>query len=287
MKPSAFAYARPRALAEAFALLEAHGENAKLLAGGQSLLASLNMRLAAPEILVDIGAIPGLEGIAVKGKTLVIGARTTHRAIERSDVVARHAPLLAKAAPHIAHIAIRNAGTLGGSLAMADPAAEWPACCVALEAAIVVASTKGERRIAAREFFKDLYTTALGPGELITAVEIPCAQPDERQAFLELVRRRGDYAIVGLAARARIKGKTLSGVQLVFLGVGVTPVPAKAAMAALEGKAADAAALGAAQGALDEDLAPGADLRDLYTSAEAKRHMARVLVARAVAALLG
>jgi len=284
MKPSAFAYARPRALEEALALLEKHGDQAKLLAGGQSLLPSLNMRLAAPGILVDIGAIPGLDGITVKGKTLVIGARTTHRAIERSDAVAKHLPLLAQAAPHIAHVAIRNAGTLGGSLAMADPAAEWPACCVALEATIVVASRTGARRVAAGEFFKDLYTTALGAGELITAVEFPCAQPEERHAFLELVRRRGDYAIVGLAARARRKGKVLSDLRLVYLGVGVTPVLAKAAMAALEGKTADDAAIRAAQVALDADLSPGADL---YTSAEAKRHMARVLAARAVAALAG
>jgi carbon-monoxide dehydrogenase medium subunit len=284
MKPSAFAYARPRALEEAFALLEKHGDDAKLLAGGQSLIASLNMRLSAPGILVDIGAIPGLEGIAVKGTTLVIGARTTHRAIERAEAVARHAPLLAQAAPHIAHIAIRNAGTLGGSLAMADPAAEWPACCVALEATIVVASKKGARRIAAAEFFKDLYTTALGAGEVITAVEIPCAEKDERHAFLELVRRRGDYAIVGLAACARVNGKVLTNLRLVYLGVGVTPVLAAGAMAALEGKAADDAAVRAAQGALERDLAPGADL---YTSAEAKRHLARVLLARVVAALTG
>jgi CO/xanthine dehydrogenase FAD-binding subunit len=128
-------------------------------------------------------------------------------------------------------VAIRNAGTLGGSLAMADPAAEWPACCVALQATIVVASRTGARRVAATDFFKDLYTTALGAGELITAVEIPCAEQDERHVFLELVRRRGDYAIVGLAARARLKGKTLSGVQLVYLGVGVTPVAAKGARA--------------------------------------------------------
>jgi len=282
MKPSAFAYARPRALEEAFALLDKHGDDARLLAGGQSLLASLNMRLAAPAILVDIGAIPGLDGIAVKGGTLTIGARATHRAIERSAAVAQHAPLLAQAAPHIAHVAIRNAGTLGGSLAMADPAAEWPACCVALQATIVAASRKGERRIAAAEFFKDLYTTGLGAGELITAVEIPCAQKDERHAFLELVRRRGDYAIVGLAARALVKGKAFSGLRLVYLGVGVKPVTAAGAMAALEGKSADEAAIRAAQGALERDLSPSADL---YTSAAAKGHMARVLLARAAAAL--
>lgn len=282
MKASAFAYARPRVLEEAFALLEKHGDSARVLAGGQSLLASLNMRLAAPAILVDIGAIPGLEGITLNGETLVIGARVTHRAIEQSELVAKHAPMLAQAAPHIAHVAIRNAGTLGGSVAMADPAAEWPACCVALQATIVVASRKGERRIAAAVFFKDLYTTALGAGELVTAVEFPCAAAAERQAFLELVRRRGDYAIVGLAARARLNGKALAGLRLVYLGVGVTPVLAAGAMAALEGKAPTAEALRAAQGALDRDLAPEADL---YTSAEAKRHMARVLVARAVAAL--
>jgi aerobic carbon-monoxide dehydrogenase medium subunit len=284
MKPSAFAYARPRALKEALALLERHGDDAKLLAGGQSLLPGLNMRLAAPGILVDIGAIPGLDGIALKGRKLVIGARATHRAIERSELVAQHAPLLAQAAPHIAHVAIRNAGTLGGSLAMADPAAEWPACCVALDATIIVASRTGTRRIAAAEFFKDLYTTALGAGEMITAVEIARARKDERHAFLELVRRRGDYAIVGLASRARVARKALSDVQLVYLGVGVTPVAAKGAMAALEGKTADEAALGAAQAALDRDLAPNADLT---TSVEAKRHMARVLLARAVAALAG
>lgn len=282
MKAPAFAYAKPRTLKEASVLLAQHGENARVLAGGQSLLATLNMRLAAPEILIDIGAIPGLEGITLKGKTLVIGARATHRAIEQSELVAKHAPLLAQAAPHIAHVAIRNAGTLGGSVAMADPAAEWPACCVALEAQIVVASSNGERRIAAAAFFKDLYTTALGAGELVTAVEFPCAATGERQVFLELVRRRGDYAIVGLAARALQKGKTLSGLRLVYLGVGVTPVRAAGAMAALEGKAPTDDVLRTAQNALDRDLAPEADL---YTSAEAKRHLARVLVARAVAAL--
>lgn len=282
MKAPAFAYAKPRTLQEASALLAQHGDNARVLAGGQSLLASLNMRLAAPDILIDIGAIPGLDGIAVKGKTLVIGARTTHRAIEQSELVAKHAPLLAQAAPHIAHVAIRNAGTLGGSLAMADPAAEWPACCVALEATIVVASSQGERRIAAADFFRDLYTTALGAGELVTAVEFPCVAKDERHAFLELVRRRGDYAIVGVAARASKSGNTLSGLRLVYIGVGVKPVLAAGAMAALEGRAPAADALRAAQGALDTDLAPEADL---YTSAEAKRHLARVLAARAVAAL--
>jgi len=284
MKASAFAYAKPRTLKEASVLLAQHGENARVLAGGQSLLASLNMRLAAPEILVDIGAIPGLDEITLKGKSLVIGACARHRAIEHSELVARHAPLLAQAAPHIAHVAIRNAGTLGGSLAMADPAAEWPACCVALEATIVVASSKGERRVAAVDFFKDLYTTALGAGELITAVEFPCAAREERHAFLELVRRRGDYAIVGLATRALKKGKALSGLRLVYLGVGVTPVLAKGAMAALEGKVPADDTVRAAQDALDRDLAPEADL---YTSAEAKRHLARVLAARAVAALSG
>jgi len=282
MKAPAFAYAKPRTLGEALALLGRHGEGARLLAGGQSLIASLNMRLATPAILIDLNALPGLDGIEVRGKHLVIGALARHRAIERSELVARHAPLLAQAAPHIAHVAIRNAGTFGGSLAMADPAAEWPACCVALEATIVAASAKGERRIAAAQFFKSLYTTALAPGEILTAVEVPIAGKDSRSAFLELVRRHGDYAIVGIAALAQRSRDALSQVRLVYLGVGDAPVPARSAMAALEGQRATPEAIAAAQAALEQDLAPPADL---YHSAAAKLHLARVLLGRAVAAL--
>ena len=282
MKASSFGYARPASLAEAFALLARHGEGAKLLAGGQSLIPSLNMRLAAPELLVDLGALGELEGIAPFGQGLRIGARTRHCEIERSALVAERAPLLAQAAPHIAHVAIRNRGTLGGSLALADPAAEWPACCVALGAQIVLASARGERRVAAEQFFKALYATELAADEILVAVEIPPPAPQARSVFLELARRRGDYAMVGLAAQANRTDGQLRDVRLVFLGVGAIPVLARHAMAAIEGKAADAAAIAAVQRNLNKDLSPNGDL---YTSAEAKLHLARVLTGRALAAL--
>ena len=282
MKASSFGYARPASLAEAFALLARHGEGAKLLAGGQSLIPSLNMRLAAPELLVDLGALGELEGIAPLGQGLRIGARTRHCEIERSALVAERAPLLAQAAPHIAHVAIRNRGTLGGSLALADPAAEWPACCVALSAQIVLASARGERRVAAEQFFKALYATELAADEILVAVEIPPPSPQARSVFLELARRRGDYAMVGLAAQANRTDGQLRDVRLVFLGVGAIPVLARHAMAAIERKAADAAAIAAAQHELSKDLSPNGDL---YTSAEAKLHLARVLTGRALAAL--
>ncbi len=282
MKAPTFAYAKPRTLEEAFALLARYGEAAKVLAGGQSLIASLNMRLAAPSILVDLTAIPGIDGIQLRGDHLAIGALARHRAIERSELVARHAPLLSQAAPHIAHVAIRNAGTIGGSLAMADPAAEWPACCVALQARIVATSPKGERRIAAAQFFKSLFTTALAPDEIITAVEVPVAGANARSAFLELVRRRGDYAIVGLAALAQLERGALTRLRLVYLGVGDTPVVAAGAMAKLEGQRATPEAIAAAQTALEQDLDP---VPDLYHSAATKLHLARVLLGRALAAL--
>jgi len=244
---------KPGSLAEVFDLLEKHGDDARLLAGGQSLVATLNMRLSSPAVLVDITALPGLAGISAGRDRVRIGALTTHRAVERSAEIAAALPLLARAARHIAHVAIRNVGTFGGSVAMADPAAEWPACCLALDAELVIARRGGERRVKARDFFKSLYETDLKPGEVLTAIEIPAPGKDYRSAFLELARRAGDYAIVGVAALARVKGATLEDVRLAYLGVGQTPVLAKNAMAAAAGKPpADAAA--AAQAALDPPL---------------------------------
>lgn len=282
MKAPSFAYAKPSSLAEVFDLLERHGPDAKLLAGGQSLIPTLNMRLSAPSILIDIAGLPGIDGIKVNGSKLRIGALTTHRTIERSAEVAKHLPLLAQAAPHIAHLAIRNSGTMGGSIAMADPAAEWPACCVALDAEFTLASRTGERRVKAREFFRGLYDTVLAPNEILTAIELPIAAADQRSVFLELARRHGDYAIVGLAAVAQVKAGKASDVQLAFLGVGSTPVLAKNAMAAVEGKKIAPDTITAVQNALDKDLDPSADL---YTSSATKRHLARVLAGRALDAL--
>ena len=280
MKAPPFAYVRARSLAEVFDLLEKHGENAKLLAGGQSLLAALNMRLSSPELLIDITRLPGLSGIAVRDGTVTIGALTTHAALERSPEIRQHLPLLAQAAPHIAHAAIRNVGTFGGSLALADPAAEWPACCIALDAQFVIGGKTETRRVAAREFFKGLYATVLRPGEVLTHVEIPIFGPEYRSAFVELAQRRGDYAIVGLAAVAKVARGALSDLRLAFLGVGPAPVLARKAMAAMENKRAGDAA--AAAKALEQDLDPAADL---YSSAATKMQLARVLTGRALSAL--
>jgi carbon-monoxide dehydrogenase medium subunit len=283
VKAPSFAYAKPAALAEVFELLERHGDGAKLLAGGQSLIPSLNMRLSSPSVLIDITGVPGLAGIKVDGGTVRIGALTTHAEIERSPEITRGVPLLAQAVKHVAHVAIRNVGTFGGSVALADPAAEYPACCIALDATFVVASRKGERRVPARRFFKGLYETDLRPGEVLIAGELQAAGAGDRSVFLELARRVGDYAIVGVAAHAKVSGGKLVDVRLAFLGAGDRPVLAANAAAAVEGKACGPDVVKAAQDALAKDLAPPADL---YHSAATKLHLARVLTGRALAALV-
>jgi carbon-monoxide dehydrogenase medium subunit len=282
MKAPPLAYVRARSLAEAFALLEAHGDKAKVLAGGQSLIATLNMRLSAPELLIDISRLGELSGIQVRNGVVRIGALTTHAEIERSPDIRKHLPLLAQAAPHIAHPAIRNVGTIGGSLALADPAAEWPACCVALDAQIILAGKSGTRRVAARDFFKGLYSTALRPAEVLTQIEIKAPGPEYRSAFAELAQRRGDYAIAGLAAVAKHTGEALTDLRLAFLGMGQSPVLARSAMAAMEGKPASTDATAAAAKELAKDLDPAPDL---YSSAATKMQLARVLTGRALAAL--
>src|SRR6185295_16112372 len=234
--------------------------------------AALNMRLSSPKLLIDITRLSGLSEITVRDSAVTIGALTTHAALERSPEIRQRLPLLTQAAPHIAHAAIRNVGTFGGSLALADPAAEWPACCVALDAQFVIGGKTGTRKIAARAFFKGLYDTALRPGEVLTHVEIPVPGPDYRSAFVELAQRRGDYAIVGLAAVAKVARGTISDLRLAFLGVASTPALARKAMAAMEGRRAGDAA--AAAKALEQDFSPVADL---YSSAATKMQLARVL----------
>ncbi len=284
MKAPSFAYARPAALAEVFGLLERHGDGAKLLAGGQSLIPSLNMRLSSPAVLVDITGVPGLGGIKVDGDTVRIGALTTHAEIERSPEIAGHVPLIAQAVKQVAHVAIRNVGTFGGSIALADPAAEYPACCVALDATFVLASRNGERRVPARQFFKGIYATDLRAGEILVGGELKAIGAGYRSAFLELARRVGDYAIIGIAAHAKVGGGKLTDVRLAFLGAGDRPTLAANAAAAVDGKAFGPAVVKAAQDALAKDLAPPADL---YHSSATKLHLARVLTDRALGALGG
>jgi aerobic carbon-monoxide dehydrogenase medium subunit len=251
LKAPPFAYAKPKSLAEAFELIARPG--AKILAGGQSLIPTLNMRLSAPELLVDITGIPGLNKIEMLGKAVRIGALATHAQMERDPLVQKHVPLLAMAIPHVAHAAIRNRGTLGGSLALADPAAEYPACAVALKAVLTLKSKSGERQVPADKFFKGLFDTDLQEGEILTAVDFPVGG---KSAFQELTRRHGDYAIVGVAAHES---------RFAFFNVGPKPMlieadsleKAKAALAKLEPTA------------------------DLYNNSATKKHLAGVLLERA------
>jgi aerobic carbon-monoxide dehydrogenase medium subunit len=277
MKAPAFDYAKPRSIDEALRLLGEHGDGARVLAGGQTLLPTLAMRLSEPALLVDIGGIGAMKGVSVQGGSLRIGALTTHSEIEDSQLIARHAPLLAMAAPHIAHRAVRNRGTFGGSLAHADPAAEWPACLAALEGVVVVRGAQGDRRIAAQDFFVDLYTTALAEGEIVVAAEVPLRGDDDVVAFDELARRRGDYAIVGLAAAVRRDPGAIRRARLAFLGIGATPVRARRTEATLEGRAPTPALIDEAIATLHDELHPSADLTHASTT---KRHLACVLARR-------
>lgn len=282
MKAAAFDYTKVGTVAEAVALLSQHTGSAQILAGGQSLMAMMNLRLAQPGLLIDISGIDGLQGIEVQGSVLRIGALTTHHAILQSELVARHAPLLAQAVPHVAHLAIRNVGTIGGSLALADPAAEYPAVALALNATIVAQGPRGERRIAIGDYFKGLYQTALQSDELLVAVEIPVAQPGQKFHFDELSRRRGDYAMVGLGCVLTLDGHGVKEARIALLAVGDGPVLATQAMAALAGRTLDDSAVQAAQQALAQDLSPNGDLQ---ADPATKIHLARVLLGRALNAL--
>ncbi|MGA0593650.1 FAD binding domain-containing protein [Enterovirga sp. CN4-39] len=272
MKAPDFAYARPTTLDEALALLAEHGEDARLLAGGQSLVTSLNMRLAAPSLLIDLNRIPDLAGIAESDGLVRIGAMARHREVGESPLVRERLPLLAAAMPHIAHPAIRNRGTIGGSVALGDPATEWPACCLALDATMVVRAQGGERRVPAAEFFQGLYTTAVGPDEILVAIEMPIPSSGALWGFDELARRSGDYALAGLAASARSEGGRLADVRLAFFGVADRPVLASAAAAALQ-----AGDIKAAQAMLGDEIDPP---DDIAVKGATRLHLARVLLGR-------
>lgn len=277
MKAAAFDYVKPKALHEALSLLEEAGEDARLIAGGQTLLATLNMRLSEPSVLIDITDIAELKGISVVGNNLRIGALVTHTEIEDSELVAKHAPLLKAAAPHIAHRAIRNLGTWGGSLAYGDPAAEWPACSLTLGATMIIHGPSGERRVSAKDFFIDLYTTSLEPDEILVATEIPFASKQEVFYFHELARRHGDYAVAGLAAVAQKQGDILTNCAFTFFSVGATPVMATAAQDLVDGKKLNDELIAQAVAAARNEIEA---IADITNSAEAKQHLIGVLLER-------
>jgi aerobic carbon-monoxide dehydrogenase medium subunit len=277
MKAAAFDYVRAGSIAEALGLLQRHGDGAKLVSGGQSLMPILNLRLIAPEILIDITGLDALKTMSLSGSVLRIGALTRHVELQNAPLIAQHAPLLKQAIQHVAHPAIRNRVTIGGNLAHADPASELPACMLALGATLVIAGAAGERRVAAEDFFLGTYETALQPHEILVAIEVPVQLPNVRTAFVELARRSGDYAIVGLAAHAMFSGEIVSDLKLGFFAVGDRPTLAKNAAACLIGKRPDELDLQAAQAALSGDLTPQSDQQ---ATPEMRMHLARVLLGR-------
>ncbi|MBM3615401.1 MAG: xanthine dehydrogenase family protein subunit M [Alphaproteobacteria bacterium] len=265
MKPANFSYIRAGSIEEAVEIMSRSDGEARFLSGGQSLIPALNFRLGGPSLLIDLNSIPGLSGIRMEGAAIIIGALTRHTELGHHPLISTHLPLLTEAVQHVAHPAIRNRGTFGGSLALADPSAELPACVLALRAVVKVVGPGGQRVIAADDFFVGGYTTALAPDELLTEVHIPLPNLSARHGFAELTRRRGDYAMVGLAL--------MTGPQqrVVWFGLADRPLRDQAAEDALSGgpRAAAAAALS------------GSEVwGDLHASAATKTHLARVMIRR-------
>ncbi len=284
MKARAFAYARPRTLEAAHAAFADAEGDASYISGGQSLVPALAMRLQAPACLVDLGGIDALKGIAFDDGVLRIGALTRHAQALSDPLIARHAPLLTAAAPFVAHPAIRNRGTLGGSVALADPASEFPAMMLTMDATMEIFGTDGLRDVPAADYFQDLYQTAIEPGEILVALKIPGAAPGTRIAFEELARRRGDYAMVGSGIMAQVDDGAVAQIAIGFFSVGATPVRARAVEALLTGRALDAAAITEAQAALDDDLDPPDDTQ---VPAAMRRHLARVVLGRLLTRIAG
>ncbi len=284
MKPVDFDLHQPATLAAALALLASHADDARVLAGGQSLVPLLNFRLARPGHVVDIGRVAGLGELRETPDGLVIGAMVRQSRAERAPAVAARCPLLAAALPWIAHPPVRARGTICGSLAHADPAAELPAVAVALDATFVAASTRGRREIAAADFFQAHLTTALRPDELLAAVRFPAAAPGTGAAFHEASRRRGDFAMAGVAAQVTLEDGAIAHASICVSGVAGVPLRCGGSEQALLGSAADPEALRrAADTALD--ILDPAD--DLHATAGYRKHVAGVLLRRAVAEAYG
>ncbi len=268
MKTNAFAYHRAQTVAEALHLHAAAGENARYLAGGQSLMAALNFRLDEPSALIDISRIDGLRGVSVVGNVVRIGALTRHVEVMRDATIAAHLPLIAAAIPHVAHPAIRNRGTFGGSVALADPAAEMPACVLALGGVMNIEGPQGMRQVVADDFFLGTYETALRTGELLISVDLTIPTPASRHGFAELARRAGDYAMAGLCLM-----RAPEATRVVFFGISDRPVRARAAEAAIVAGALVAEVAGLATEGIEV-------FGDINASADTKRHYASVLLRR-------
>jgi aerobic carbon-monoxide dehydrogenase medium subunit len=279
VKPPVFEYTAVGSIDEAVAELRQHGDAAKLLAGGQSLVPLLNMRLAAPERLIDLNRVTELAYITARAGGLAVGAMTRQRAVERSALAAVHLPLLSDALPWVGHFQIRNRGTLGGSLSHADPAAELPAVAVCLDARFTARGPAGERTLGAAEFFRTQLTTALAPTELLTEVWFPPTPRNAGSAWLELARRHGDYALVGVGAVVTMAGNRIEEARLALTGVGDRPIRAREAEAQLMGESPTPSMLAEAVEAVRRAIDPGSDI---HATAAYRRHIAGVLTGRAI-----
>lgn len=280
MKPAPFKYIAAHSIAQALALKAEHGDDAKFLAGGQSLLPAMNFRLARPAILIDINEIGDLAGIGVSADAVHLGPLTRYRALQRDAGFARAFPLIAEALPHIAHPQIRNRGTIGGNLSHADPASELPAIAVALGARFRVQTSKQERWIAASDFFVGALTTDLAPEEMLVEVELPLSKPRTGSCFMEIARRRGDFAIAGVAAMVTLGNEDkCSEVRLAFCGVAETPVNASSAADVLIGHAVTPHALEGVAASVQAMIDPAGSVQ---ATADYQRHVAGVLAERAL-----
>ena len=284
MKPAPFRYVAARTLEQALQLKAEHGDEARFLAGGQSLVPTMNFRLTQPAMLIDINPLTELAGIragAPAEPRQRIGALTRYRTLERSEAIARHLPLIAEALPHIAHPQIRNRGTIGGNLAHADPASEMPAIALALAGRLRAQSMRGERWIDAADFFVGALTTALEPDEMLTEVELPVAPARSGSCFMEVSRRRGDFAIVGVACTVEVDGAgRCSAARIALCNAGDGPVFAAAASESLIGTDLGAAAVSDAAALVQDAIDPGGSI---HASKEFQRHVAGVLTGRALA----
>ncbi|MFK7805299.1 MAG: xanthine dehydrogenase family protein subunit M [Anaerolineae bacterium] len=282
MKPAPFAYQAPKTLEDALTLLAEHGDDAKLLAGGQSLIPVMNFRLAQPEMLIDLNGTAGLDGLSVADDGSVhIGGMVRQAALEKSDLIKQHVPLLHETMPWIAHSQIRNRGTIGGSLAHADPAGELPVLMVILQASFELQKVGGSRLVTADEFYIDLFETALADDEILTKIIIPPMLERTGYAFEEVARRHGDYAMAGVAAMVTTDTAGIcTNARLVFLNVGPMPMQAKAAAGMLSGQTVTPELIEqAAEHAAANEIEPTGDI---HASADYRRHLAKVLAKRAL-----
>jgi carbon-monoxide dehydrogenase medium subunit len=284
MIPAAFDYVAASSVDEAISLLGEHGEDSKLLAGGHSLIPLLKLRLATPSVLIDIGRIPDLDFIRDAGDHVAVGALTRHVSLQDSSLLTSRVPLLAEAAGLVGDMQVRNRGTIGGSLAHADPASDLPAVVVALNGTIVARGPGGERNIAAQDFFQDIWTSALNPLEVVTEIRIPYPPNNTAQKYEKFSQRSADWALVGVAVSVTRANGSIANASVVLTNVGATPLRAKGVEDALRGQPANSEAIQVASERASDGLDPSPELK---ASPDYKRHLARILTRRALQASIG